>query len=52
MENDIIEGYHIPKGATVIANIWYVLPYFVAMLTTDGICAGECSTMKIYTSPR
>ncbi|EGN97597.1 hypothetical protein SERLA73DRAFT_75262 [Serpula lacrymans var. lacrymans S7.3] len=25
VSDDIYEGYHIPKGATVIANVWFVL---------------------------
>jgi len=25
MEDDVYEGYFIPKGATVISNIWYML---------------------------
>ncbi|KAK7029429.1 hypothetical protein VNI00_014683 [Paramarasmius palmivorus] len=24
MDDDVYEGYHIPKGATVVANIWFV----------------------------
>ena len=26
MQDDIHEGYLIPKGALVIPNIWYVFP--------------------------
>jgi hypothetical protein len=27
-EDDIYEGYHIPKGSLIMANIWYGPPFF------------------------
>ncbi|CAI7617955.1 unnamed protein product [Penicillium bialowiezense] len=27
-QDDICEGYFIPKGSSILANIWYTLPYF------------------------
>ncbi|OJA10463.1 hypothetical protein AZE42_05711 [Rhizopogon vesiculosus] len=27
MEDDFYSGYFIPKGATVMANIWFVLQF-------------------------
>jgi len=28
-EDDVFEGYHIPKGAIIMANVWWVHRSFV-----------------------
>lgn len=35
LEDDVYEGYHIPRGTLVIANVWYVRGYF-------GRCVNAC----------
>lgn len=31
-EDDVYRGYNIPKGATVIANIWYDHKFILSLL--------------------
>ena len=28
LEDDIHDGYFIPKGSTILANIWYAVQFF------------------------
>jgi cytochrome P450 len=35
MEEDAYMGYHIPQGATVIANIWYLYSESVRFMTSS-----------------
>jgi cytochrome P450 len=28
MEDDMCEGYSIPKGSSILSNIWYVISFF------------------------
>ena len=47
-EDDVYEGYHIPKGAIVMGNIWYVVPS-ASQYTVDQmlLCiAGVSSTTR------
>lgn len=49
MEDDIHEGYFIPKGSLVIANIWFVhSPSLMAvnLKSPFHIFIGECSTTR------
>jgi hypothetical protein len=42
-EDDVHDGYYIPKGTLVIPNIWFVLFYFTPYFA-DWCLIGSCFT--------
>jgi hypothetical protein len=38
MEDDVHEGYFIPRGALIIANIWFVQPINSNLNDSPGLC--------------
>lgn len=51
-EEDVYNGYHIPKGAIVVPNIWLVLQFFLKihpLLSFPLLAIGRWHTTPIFT---
>ena len=49
MDDDEYQGGYIPKGTTVLANIWYVPEFCVFRGKVLTLCVGKSSMMTPYT---
>lgn len=51
VEDDMWEGYFIPKGSLLMANIWRVSEYMLQSLRTDASTGPSHTTQRYTTTP-